>query len=295
MKRYQSNSLLALGTLTIGLSPLLSGCDLSSAVGPYVAPFAAEVVFISIPTDSLEEFGITMEPVVLCTVALGQVKDTDSSTTGTETSVDESAPFSGEGVLGATITLVDPEGKSFVLGSQDGVAGLYFADNTSNPEMKYVEGSNYEIKIELNGESYWSRFQAAPAIALTNPTEMGQYQAPNTPLTATWEPVSDNAVVAVFDSAGNELYNNLPQDLNSLYSFLTAEPVSAWEIPASAFPRENELYGVAVAGLERASATDANFSPNLNYIISNTVTGVAVVTGVTSIVLPDDIPVEAAP
>lgn len=290
MTRHTASTLLTLGALSTGLTTLWSGCDLTDAVGPYVAPFAAEVVFISIPTDSLQEFGITMEPVVLCTVALGQVKDADTSTTGTETSIDESAPFSGEGVAGATITLVDPEGKSFVLNDEANVPGLYFADNTANPEMKYVEGSNYEVKIDFNGESYWSRFQASPAISLTNPSEMGQYQAPNTTLTATWDPVSDNAVVAVFDSAGNELYNNLPQDLNTLYTFLTAEPVSSWEIPASAFPRENELYGVAVAGLERASATEANFSANLNYIISNTVTGVAVVTGVTSYVIPTDIP-----
>lgn len=270
------------GVLSLGVlgASLFSGCNLLEDNAQYLATVGAEVVFINIPTESLEPYGVNAPPTVALTVALGRIKEPETLS---------SNPFDGEAVTGAAVKIVTPEG-TFDLKSSESAPGMYTLTSLEEAGLKYTEGADYSINIDFGGASYWIKMKPAGAVTLESPAEMGEYHEPGTPLTVRWSPASDNALATVFDSEGNQVYDNLPKDLNGLYQFLTAEEVSSLDIPGSVFG-DSYAYGIAIAGMERKAADTATFSTNLNHLFSNTVTGNAVVTAVATVEIPD-IPTE---
>lgn len=275
MNRLNSRGWLGLG-LVGALLPTLVGCDLLQDNAQYLATVGAEVVFINIPTESLQEYGVNAEPVVAVTLALGHI---------TEPETVSANPFSGEGVGGAAVKFVTPEG-TFDLKPDSENPGLYTLTSLEESGLKYTEGAEYKLSITFAGEEFWIKVVPAGAVTLTSPTEMGEYHAPGTPLNVAWTPASDNGLIAVFDQDGNQVYDNLPKDLNSIYQFLTQEEVSSFEVPGNVFDASSYLYGVGVVGMQRDEADTNTFSTNLNHLISNTVTGTAVVTAVSTVEIP---------
>ena len=266
---------LALGMAAI-VGPSFTACDLVQDNAQYLATVGAEVVFVNIPTESLQAYGINAEPVVALTLALGRI---------TEPETVSANPFTGEGVGGAAVKFVTPEG-TFDLKPDGTTPGIYTLTSLDEAGLKYTEGAEYKLSIDFGGVNYWIKVVPAGAVTLTSPAEMGEYHAPGTPLTLTWTPASDNGLVAVMDQDGNQVYDNLPKDLNSIYQFLTAEEISSLDVPGTVFDASSYAYGIGVVGMQRDPADTSTFSTNLNHLISNTVTGTAVVTAVTTVEIP---------
>lgn len=272
MSRFVST----LGLLTLG-TVALTGCDLLQNNTQYLATVASEVVFVNIPGEALREVGVNAPDTVAITVALGRLTTPENIT---------SSPFTGEGVKDAVVKLQLPDGTSLDLKSDENAAGFYYLTNLDDERLTYQEGADYKVTLSFGEQDFWIKVNPTGGANLTEPAELGQYHEPGTPLTLKWEPASDNALVAVFDSDGQQVYDNLPKDLNSIYNFLTQEEVSTLEIPGSVFG-SSYAYGVALVGMERKPADTSTFSTNLNHLASNTVTGTAVVTAVTTVEIPD--------
>jgi hypothetical protein len=262
----------------VGLSALFAGsiCGCGTNPAPYVAPFATEIMFVNVPTEQLADYGVDVPSTVAITVAVGHLTNPENPST--------SSPFSGEGVSGATVTVTGPDGVQHALAEQasDTLPGVYVLTSQTDPTLTYAVGGEYQVDISISNQTFWSKFKASEGVALKEPAEMGEYHAPGTDLTLSWEPQADTVLVDVFDQNGEQIYTNVPQDLDGLYSFVTRTPSTSEVVAGSNFV-ENNLYGIGLAGLFKTSVGETTFSPNLNWLISNAVTGTAVVSAITTV------------
>ncbi len=257
----------------------LTACALLEDSAQYFAPVAAEVVLLGAPpeaTDTLSQFGINGDVPTSVVVAIGRL---------TEASVESSSPFSGEGVADATVTITTPNGTFDLIPDEDN-PGLYGLTSLQEPEFKYVVGGEYTVNMNFSGSDYWIKFVAADAIQLESPTELGEYHEPGTDLPLRWANPVDNVVAAVFDSSGNEVYDNLPRDLNELFEFLTQSDVTSLTLPGDLFV-EQQMYAIALSGLERGVVDEQHVSTNLNHLVTNAVSGAGVMSVVTTFDMPD--------
>lgn len=269
MKRFLVSSALA----TVGLFAI-SGCELDPSL---FTPYAAEAVFLNVPSQDLESMGVDLPASCTLLVGVGRIS---------EESLNSSNPFEGAGLSGLSISVESPDNLKFELKEEASAPGLYMLSSIDNPTFVYTEGAEYKVTFNTNSQDFWIKLTPAGAVTLDPPLEMGQYQAPGTDLLLSWSPPSDVGVVDVFDSSGENVYTNIPTDLNGIYALLTQSNISSVNIPGATFAADS-AYGVAVAGLERIEASAETHSPNLNSIVSKVVTGTAIVSGVTTIQLPD--------
>jgi len=254
----------------------LSACGLLDGTEQYIAPVATEVILINIPGDALAQYGVNAENIVYLYVAIGRL--TDGSTTST-------SPFSGEGVSDAVVSVTTSNG-TFELTADGDSSGFYMLSSSDQPDFTYEVGGEYEISMAFSGNDYWTKIVATDEITLTSPEAMS-YHAPATDLELTWTPASDTAAVSVFSSGGDVIYDNLPRDLNGLYQFISQSDVSSASVSGDNFSAD-EVYGIAVAGLNLEEVDEAHFSTNLNFLVSKAASGTAVMTAVyTSDAIPE--------
>ncbi len=261
------------------ISILVASCALLEDSAQYLAPVAAEVVLLGAPPeamDTLAQYGISGDVPTSVVVAIGRLTDGSAET---------SSPFSGEGVSGATVTITTPDG-TFDLEADESNPGLYGLTSLQEPAFKYSVGAEYTVNINFSGNDYWIKLVAADAIELESPSELGEYHAPGTDLALRWANPVDNLVAAVFDANGNEVYDNLPRDLNDLFEFLTQSDISSLTLPGDLFA-EQQMYAIALSGLQRGAVDEAHVSTNLNYLVTNAVSGAGVMSVVTTYEIPE--------
>ena len=274
--------------LILGAGTLGSSCDALDDAASYIAPVAAEVILFNIPGDQLEAYDIPAQSAVTLMVAIGRLVD------GGESS---SSPFSGEVVDDAIVTLTLPDGTVYDVPPLEGAEGIYTLISSSDtPAFTYQPGDDYVVDMAFSDSTYQVRITAADAVELTDPPEAMSYHAPGTDLELAWTPPSDSALTLLYDAQGNLLYDNIPQDLNGIYSFLTSSDVSSLTIPGDYFSApsadspESAVYAIGLAGLYKEEITSDRISENLNYLVTNAASGTAVVTTVTT--LQEEIPTE---
>ncbi len=257
------------------LSLVLVSCALLEDSEQYFAPVAAEVVLLGAPPDASEtmsQLGINGAVPTSVLVAIGRL---------TEVSADSSEPFTGEGVADATVTITTPDG-TFDLVPDDETPGIYSLTSLDEAGLTYVVGGEYTVNISFGGNDYWMKFVAADAIDLETPAKLGEYHEPGTDLELRWSTPVDNVVAAAFDTTGNEVYDNLPRDLNGLFEFLTETGISSLTLPGDLF-EDQQMYAIALSGLERGVVDEQHVSTNLNHLVTNMVSGAGVLAAVTTI------------
>lgn len=259
---------LAIGMLTA------TACNLIEDNAQYIAPFAAEIVLVNVPADQLADYGVNAPDTVSLMVAVGHLTNPSSP--------DSSSPFSGEAVSAATVTVTTPEGAVYPLTEDSSEPGVYLLTSQDQPDFKYEVGASYRVDITYNKQSFWSKFTASDQVTLTSPATLGEYHAPGTDLTLQWAEPKDAAVVAMVDENGNQVYDNIPRDLNGLYGFLTSSNLTSEVVPGDKFT-ENHAYGIGLAGMSRSAVDENTFSTSLNWLVSNVITGTAAVTAVTTV------------
>lgn len=243
-------------------------------VEPYVATVATEVILLHVPTDELAGYGLDVPDTTLLLVALGEIN---------AEAVTSDDPFTSALVGGAQVTVTSSDG-TFTLSPYEDTPGYYALVSTDEPAFQYHVGETYQVDIAYGGEAFRVKLEATGAVTMSSP-EQGAYQPPGQDLLVKWSPPSDAALALVYNAAGEQVYSNLPSDLNGLYTFLTGDPLSSLVVPGSAFA-ENQLSAVSLVGLTATEVDDTHFTSNLNALVSNAYSGEAAVRVVYSYVLP---------
>lgn len=232
--------------LTLLVGGLIPGCGFLDSAEQYTNTVATEVLLVGV-VNPVKSY-VDIEDQVAMTVFVADVRQVSSL----------------DRIADAPVTGAEVRVKSGELASEltEADSGLYYALSTTG-SLVYTAGATYEAAATASGETYKATAEAPEPTGFEEDRSCVSAGAALT-LNLTGGPF-ERVVVAVYDQDGNQTYSNLPEDSDGLVDFLTADDAgSTFALPATAFPDADQVYGVAVAGLEELGS----FSDNVNPLLS---------------------------
>jgi hypothetical protein len=159
--------------------------------------------------------------------------------------------------------------------------------------LEYVDGATWTITGKMEEDAPEEDLATAdvelpPAADVDIPEE----HTANTAITVDLTGMGyHSGLIAVINVATGEItYSNEPEDIRSFYDFTHGDDEAGeFEIPATAFPVEDTVYAVGVAGMVH-STSDA--LEGMNTLLSMLMSGKMRFYPVSTFVIPDEIPEE---